>query len=282
MHPHGFPGNEDTKPVHSARTTGSRRQIGGSILKIPGQQTKSVTPPVEVPLLPTPPGWVEAELVSRKNRFHVTARRGAEILDAHSNNSGSMLGLIRKGSPVILSPAANPARKLPYTLEMIRIHGFWVGVNTSTPNRLLRKAWETGRLKEAMGYDRFTPEAVVGKSRLDALLEGPRGRLWIEAKNVTLVEEEIAYFPDAVTARGLKHLRELMDLAGKGDRVACFYLIQRPDCACFGPADFIDPDFANQFREALKAGVEAWPYQAPVSPEGVDLGPRLPLAPQPA
>ena len=111
-------------------------------------------------------------------------------------------------------------------------------------------------------------------------MTGDIGTLWIEAKNVTLVEDDVAYFPDAVTQRGQKHLRELMKLAQTGCRVACFYLIQRSDAKCFAPADFIDENFSRLFNEALQAGVEVWPYQASVCPEGIGLASRLPLLKQ--
>ena len=109
------------------------------------------------------------------------------------------------------------------------------------------------------------------------LLDGSRGALWIETKNVTLVEDEVACFPDATTVRGQKHLRELIRLAQEGARAACFFLVQRADARCFGPADFIDPAFANLFWEALEKGVEMWPYRALVSPDGIGLGLRLKL-----
>lgn len=194
---------------------------------------------------------------------------------AHTNNSGSMLGLLRPGMEVFLSPAANPGRKLPFTLELVKPFGDWIGVNTLTPNRLLRKIWEHGLVPEMRGYEEFKPEAKFGDSRLDARLNGPQGSFWIEAKNVTMVEDGVACFPDAVTVRGQKHLQELITLAGQGVRVGCFYLVQRPDGECFGPADFIDPDFAKLFYEAVRAGVEMLPYEAAVSKGGIGLGRKL-------
>jgi sugar fermentation stimulation protein A len=186
-----------------------------------------------------------------------------------------MLGLLRPGSTALLSPAANPDRKLKYTLEGLELAGAMVGVNTLTPNRMLYAAWRAGALPEMDGYDHFQKEAKVGQSRLDAHLTGGRGDLWVECKNVTLVEDDVARFPDAVTERGQKHLRELMALAGSGARVALFFLVQRPDGNCFGPADFIDPAYAGLFHEALDAGVEAWPYVADVKETGITLGRRL-------
>lgn len=195
----------------------------------------------------------------------------------HCNNSGSMLGLLRPGAEVLVSPAQRAGRLLPYTLELVRLRGFWVGVNTMTPNRLLRLGWEAEAIPETAPYDHFRAEARIGESRLDALLTGPDGPLWVEAKNVTLVEDDVACFPDAVSIRAQKHLRELMDLTRQGARCACFYLIQRPDARCFAPADFIDPAFADLFWQALDAGVEVWPYVARVSPEGIGFGGRLPI-----
>jgi len=231
------------------------------------------------PLIGFPKNCIFARFRRRKNRFHVEMEKDGMLIEAHCNNSGSMLGLLRTGAEVMISPALRPGRKLSYTLELIRPHGFWVGVNTLVPNRLLFEAWKARLLPEILDYTVFRAETVSGKSRLDAFLTGPPGRLWVEAKNVTLVEDDVAYFPDAVSERGQKHLRELIELAHRGHRTACFYLVQRPDASCFGPADFIDPKFADLFRHATEAGVEAWPYQALVSPGGIALGPRLPIGP---
>ncbi len=223
-----------------------------------------------------------AAFIRRIKRFTVDAEAltgpdTGEVLKAHTNNTGSMLGLLRPGSTALLSPAVNPNRKLKYTLEALDLAGTMVGVNTLTPNRMLYKAWETGTLSEMDGYEYFKKEAKVGQSRLDAFLSGERGDLWVECKNVTLVEDGIACFPDAITERGQKHLRELMALAKTGARVALFFLIQRSDGECFGPADFIDPVYAELFYEAMDKGVEMWPYVAYVNEYGITLGQRLPV-----
>ncbi len=156
----------------------------------------------------------------------------------------------------------------------------WVGVNTLTPNRLLRAAFAAGRLPWAAGYTHMQPEARCGQSRLDALLTGPGlPPLWVECKNVTLVEDGVAAFPDAVTERGQKHVREMMAIVASGERAAFFYCVQRKDARCFGPADYIDPAYAALFYEGLCAGVEVYPHLVPVSPRGIGLGALLPLAP---
>jgi sugar fermentation stimulation protein A len=247
------------------------------------------------PLLPMPAGCLYGRLITREKRFFIAFARQGETLWAHTNNSGSMLGLLRPGLPLLVSPAQGRNRKLPFTLELVRPASplpdnapfypapadGWVGVNTLTPNRLLRAAFEKGRLPFAEGYTHFAAEVKYGDSRLDALLTGPNlPPLWVECKNVTLVEDNTAAFPDAATERGQKHLRALMRLAAAGARAALFYCVQRTDAACFAPAEYIDPAYAALFYEALGMGVEAYPFVAPACPAGYDLGDILPVLPR--
>lgn len=267
-----------------------------------------VNPPAAstaAPLLPLPPDCIVAAFVQRRKRFSVLLQHEGADLWVHSNNSGSMLGLCLPGAPVLASPASNPERKLKFTQECVWLtqravpaasappahlgqagqagpqpahNGFWVGVNTSTPNRMLEAAFYARRLPFAQGYTTLVREAKRGQSRLDGLLTGPGlPPLWVECKNVTMVEDDAACFPDAASERGQKHLRELMDIVACGQRAAMFYLVQRPDGTCFAPADFIDPAYAVLFYEALHAGVEMYPFRALVSPAGIDLGPLLPV-----
>lgn len=230
------------------------------------------------PLLPFPEGCVGGVFLAREKRFRVLADLdGLGETWVHSNNSGSMLGLTRPGAKILASPANNPSRKLPFTLEAIEHKGFWVGVNTLTPNRMLRAAHAAGMPPETRGFQDFKAEAKIGGSRLDALLSGPEGRLWVECKNVTLAVYGVAAFPDAVTSRGFKHLQELRRLVRKGDRAALFFLVQRPDAQCFAPADYIDPAYAEAFHRAVDAGVEVWPYLAEIDERGISLGRKLNL-----
>lgn len=199
---------------------------------------------------------------------------------AHTNNTGTMLGLLRPGAPVLLSPAANPARRLKWTVEaMGQGRGsrfFWVGVNTSVPNRLLESMFHAGLLPWTEGYTGLRREAVNGESRLDGLLTGPMlPPLWVECKNVTLVEDDVAAFPDAVTVRGAKHLHTLMRLKAGGDRAAMLYMIQRPDGRCFGAADYVDPDYAGALDMAVRAGVEVYPTVVHVREDGIYYGGML-------
>ncbi len=232
-------------------------------------------------LLPYPPGCRTAVLVRRYKRFLVDCATPQGRLAAHTNNSGSMLGLTRPGNRVLLSPAANLKRKLPWTLEMVELpQTGWVGVNTSVPNRLLALAFHSRALPWALGYTRFQAEVRRGQSRLDALLTGTGlPPLWVECKNVTLVEDEVAAFPDAVSLRAQKHVREMVAIVASGERAAFFFCVQRPDGRCFAPADYIDPVYAALFYEAVACGVESHAHRACLSLAGIDLGAELPLAP---
>ncbi len=233
--------------------------------------------------LPLAGPLVMARFVRRRLRFLVDVDGEAGPFTAHANNTGSMLGLLRPGRLVGLSVSDNPARKLAHTLEMVRLPDFrgdfWVGVNTLTPNRLFRRAFGVGAFPDLAGYDTLRPEPAFAGGRLDFALSGPAGECFVECKNVTMVEDGAAAFPDAATARGCKHLVELTRLAREGvHRAALFFCVQRPDGDCFAPAAVVDPDYARLFAEAVAAGVAVLAYRAEASPGGITLGERLPLA----
>ena len=238
------------------------------------------------PLLPFTATCLEAVFLQRVKRFSIELEHNGEHIWAHSNNSGSMLGLLTPGNPALISIADTPGRKLPYTLELIQTQGVWVGVNTSIPNKMLAAAFAAGRLPWAAGYTRFKREArcapPFASTRLDALLTGPNlPPLWVEAKSVTLRQGNDATFPDALSERGRKHLETLMALKAQGCRCACFYLVQRGDVAAFSPAAGIDPTYARLFYEALNSGVEVYVYRAAISKQGIDLGEPLPVNAKP-
>ena len=235
-------------------------------------------------LLKYPDGCRIGRFIKREKRFFVSVELDGQEVQAHTNNTGTMLGLLRPGAPVLLSPAANPERKLKWTVEALgQGEGstfFWVGVNTSMPNRLLEAFFKAGLLPWARSYEKLKREAVNGESRLDGLFTGPNlPDLWVECKNVTLVEDGEAAFPDAVTSRGAKHLQTLMRLKAEGARAAMLYVIQRPDGKCFRAADYIDPAYAEALAEASAAGVEIYPVVAEVRQDGICYGGTLPYQP---
>lgn len=224
------------------------------------------------------PPLIPGRLIKRYKRFLAdVALEDGSLVTAHCPNSGSMLGCNLPGSPVMLSLSPNPNRKLAYTWELVQVDGFWVGLNTMLPNRLAEEAILDGTIVELQGYQNLRREVPYGseRSRIDILLEGDQGRCFVEVKNVTLVERGLALFPDAVTERGQKHLRELMEVVRNGGRGVILFTVQRGDGAAVAPADGIDPVYGRLLREVVKKGVEALAYRALVRPEDIRLTERL-------
>ncbi len=245
------------------------------------QQQKSQIPY----LCPTAAGellWgplVEGVLVRRYKRFLADVQlSGGKLITAHTPNTGTMLGCSEPGSRVWLSHHDSPSRKLKYTLELIETPGSLVGVNTGVPNRLVRTAIECGVIAEIPPPAQVKGECVYGDSRLDLALFGLDGkRTFVEIKNCTLAERRVAYFPDAVTARGNKHIGELVKIRKEGLRAILFILVQRADADVFSPADHIDPEWGRSIRSAVENGVEILVYQAEISLEKIGIARRLPV-----
>ncbi|HKJ63876.1 MAG TPA: DNA/RNA nuclease SfsA [Desulfopila sp.] len=221
---------------------------------------------------------VPATLVKRYKRFlaDVILDTG-EQTTVYCPNTGSMKSCSRTGSRVYLSRSERPGRKYPMTLEIVESDGTWVGVNTGLANGIVAEAIEAGIVAEIGDFEILHREVKVSQSsRLDLLVEGRRGKTYIEVKNCTLVEGGVAMFPDAVTARGTKHLLELVELRRQGHRAVIFYLVQRGDGRLFRPAALIDPRYAETLSKAVSEGVEMLAYAATISPAGIRLSSSLP------
>jgi sugar fermentation stimulation protein A len=189
-----------------------------------------------------------------------------------------MKGCAQPGSPVLLSASDNPARKYKYTWELVWVNNCWVGINTGLPNWLVREGIESHVVTELQGYRSIRPEVRYGEnSRVDLLLSDPGGFCYVEVKNVTLVQKGVALFPDAVTTRGQKHLRELMRVVSNGHRAVIFFVVQHPEGNAVSSADAIDPEYGKLLRMATAHGVEALAYQARVTPHEILLSHRLPV-----
>ena len=227
-----------------------------------------------------PDPLLRGRLIRRYKRFLSDVELdGGELVTAHCANPGSMIGLAEPGSEVWLSPARNPARKLRYSWELIRVGEGLVGINTSHPNGIVADAIAAGRVCELAGYGGIRREVKYGKnSRIDLLLEADgRPPCYVEVKNVHLKRDAGAEFPDSVTARGAKHLVELSDMVAAGARAVMFYLVQREDCDDFAIAGDIDPHYATTLDAALAAGVEAICYCCKLTTEAIELDRPLAL-----
>lgn len=226
---------------------------------------------------------LRGRLVRRYKRFLADVRLedGREIT-VHCPNPGSMLGTQRPGSAVRCSSHDNPKRKLPQTLEMIRVGRVWVGLHAARANALAERVLTSGAYPPLSGYARIAREVAIEEgSRLDFRLDGgdddDPAPCWIEVKSVTLCEDGRARFPDAVTARGRRHLEHLMARRARGERVALLYVVQRADAESVAPADDIDPAYGQTLRAAARAGVELHALGARVQARRIRVERALPV-----
>ena len=226
------------------------------------------------------PGLVQARFVRRYKRFlaEVVLDGRSEIV--HVPNTGSMATLRHAGADAWLARAANPKRKLLWTLVLLGLpDGGLALIDTSLPNRLVHEAVAAGRVAELAGYAQHRREVPIGSagSRCDLLLTADDGRrCWVEIKNCTQLGSEPGRcdFPDAVTERGTRHLHELSERVAVGDRAVQFYLLSRTDCDRVGIARGIDPAYGAALDAAQKAGVEVVVYRARLSSAEQRVGER--------
>ncbi|KAA9007099.1 DNA/RNA nuclease SfsA [Histidinibacterium aquaticum] len=228
---------------------------------------------------------VPGRLVRRYMRFLADVElESGEVVKAHCPNPGAMTGLKDPGLRVWLERNDDPKKKLDWGWRLCELpDGHWAGIDTAVPNRVVGEALAARAVPELGEYDAVRPEVRYGtRSRVDYLLEGA-GRTYVEVKNVHLRREgDWAEFPDSVTARGTRHLKDLADMVAQGHRAVMLYLVQRTDCARFRLAPDIDPAYAAAFDAARAAGVEMLCYGTRIDVEGVSFGEALPVdrAPQ--
>ncbi len=229
----------------------------------------------------------KAKLIRRYKRFlaDIELSDGREMT-LHCPNTGSMKTCQNPGSDVWFSISDNPKRKYPGTWEIVKVNdGFLAGINTGRANALVREAIENGCINSLQGYQSIKSEVPYGKerSRIDFLLEkeGVDEKCYVEVKSVTLGDVEgewtgLGLFPDSVTERGRKHLRELMEVK-KQHRAVLIFCVQHTGIEKVQPADVIDPEYGKALRLAIAAGVEVYAYRARISEEEITLGGEIPV-----
>ena len=222
---------------------------------------------------------VEARFVRRPNRFIVHAEVDGREVVTHLADPGRLKELLIPGKRMGLRPEApSPTRKTLWTSLLVESPdgSGWVSLNTTMPNRLVLKALQSGAMEEFDGWSYAGREVRYGASRLDFAMERGGRRLYIEAKSVTLVEDGVALFPDAVTARGARHLRELMDAVAEGHEAAVLFVLQRSGAGRIVAARRIDPVFSDTLAEAEAAGVRVLGRRCLVEWEGITLAEAVP------
>lgn len=229
----------------------------------------------------------KAKFLKRYKRFFADIEIDGSVEVAHVANTGSMKGCIEPNSECIVTYNDDPARKLKYTLQMIKTPTSWVGVNTSLPNGLVQELWAKRVVSHWKKFDRCQGEVKISKeTRLDMVLYSSldnhptkKERLvelvppmhFIEIKNVTLAEQGVAQFPDSETTRGQKHITELVALMKQGYTCEIVFVVQRQDCKTFAPADHIDPVYGKLLRDAAKKGLVISAFPTISTDKGIEL-----------
>ncbi|ROU16054.1 DNA/RNA nuclease SfsA [Kluyvera ascorbata] len=229
------------------------------------------------------PTLKHATLIQRYKRFlaDVVTPEG-ETFTLHCPNTGAMTGCATPGDTVWYSTSENTKRKYPHTWELTQTQaGAFICVNTLRANTLAKEAIQANRIPALTGYNILKSEVKYGEenSRIDIMLQADdRPNCYIEVKSVTLAENEFGYFPDAVTVRGQKHLRELMGVVASGERAVLLFTILHSAIEYFSPAHHIDAKYAQLLIEAQKQGVEILAYKAELSADNMTLISPLPIA----
>ena len=223
-----------------------------------------------------------APLIKRYKRFLADIVISEnEITTIHCPNTGSMKNCLDDVKQVWFWDSGNPKRKYPHTLELIETNkNELIGVNTGRANALVKEALETNRFAE-LSHDSFRSEVKYGQenSRIDFLLQHNDDTIWVEVKSVTLMEHEIGsgrgFFPDSISSRGTKHLRELTEQVQNGDRAILLFCVQHTGIQSVSVAEHIDPTYAEAFAVAVQAGVEVIALGADISTKEISLQHRL-------
>ncbi len=235
----------------------------------------SVAVPIAGPLVPS-------RFILRHNRFvlRVELEDSGEAVDVHMADPGRLRELLLPGRRLWLRPASKPDRKTQWSAVLVERAGGreMVSLDTTLPNRLMARALEVCALPEVAGWTLVRAEFPMGRSRLDFLLaDGAGKQMAMEVKSVTLVEDGVALFPDAVTERGARHVKELGELVRKaGWEAAVLFVVQRSDAREVRAARSIDPKFAEALEVAKGAGLRVLGRRCHVFADRVELGAALP------
>ena len=220
---------------------------------------------------------IKGKLIKRYKRFFVDVKLNKETVTAHCPNTGSMKGLLEEGNEVYLLKHEDPKRKLKYGLEIIKAQKNLVGVNTHMANKIVNHGLSNNLIKEIKNNNIIKPEVFFNKeTRFDFLIEKDGQKSFVEVKNVTLFrDKKTAEFPDAITARGSKHLLTLIDAIKKGYKTYLIFLVQIQNMENFKIARDIDAEYYKNYLAAKKAGVNFLAYRCNISPKKIFIEKKL-------
>ena len=220
---------------------------------------------------------IKGKLVKRYKRFFVDIKVNKQTIVAHCPNTGSMNGLLNVNNEVWVSKNNNPKRKLKYTLEIIRVKKKLVGVNTYLANKIVYHGLSNNLINELNNNQNIKPEVFFNKeTRFDFLVKKNNQKNFVEVKNVTLFRnDKISEFPDAITSRGSKHLKTLIDAIKKGYKSYIIFLVQIQRMEYFKIAKDIDKEYYQNYLIAKKEGVNFLAYRCKISPKAIKIEKKL-------
>ena len=220
---------------------------------------------------------IKGKLIKRYKRFFTDIKLSKKVVIAHCPNTGSMKGLLDVGNKVFLSKNNNPKRKLKYTLEIIKVKKNLVGVNTHFANKIAYHGLSNNLIDELKDNDSIKPEVFFNKeTRFDFLIKKNKKKIFVEVKNVTMFrDEQIAEFPDAITSRGSKHLKTLIDAIKKGYKTYILFLVQIERVKNFKIAKDIDREYYNNYLLAKKAGVNFLAYRCKINSKEIKIEKKI-------
>ena len=220
---------------------------------------------------------IKGKLVKRYKRFFTDIKLNQETIIAHCPNTGSMMGLLDVGNEVFVSKNDDPKRKLKYTLEIIKVKKNLVGVNTHFANKIAFHGLSNNLVKEVKNANNIKPEVFFDKeTRFDFLVEKDNQKTFVEVKNVTLSrKDKLAEFPDAVTSRGSKHLKTLIEATKKGYKTYLLFLVQIQGVTDFKIAKDIDKEYYENYKLAKKAGVKFLAYRCKISSKEIKIEKKI-------
>ena len=220
---------------------------------------------------------ISGTLIKRYKRFFVDIKVKNKVITAHCPNTGSMMGLLKKGNKVWLTKSNDIKRKLKYTLQIIEVNGSKIGVNTHLTNKIFYESLLNGNIINLKKTDILFREKQFNKNtRFDFFIKQKNKGIFIEVKNVTLSRfKNIAEFPDTVTQRGLKHINELLAAKKKGFDVYLAFVIQREDCKKFKIATDIDPNYKKLLTFALKNNLKVICFDCKFLSKGIIINNKI-------
>ena len=220
---------------------------------------------------------LQGTLIKRYKRFFVDINYNNKVITGHCPNTGSMMGLLDEGNKVWFSKSDDPKRKLKYTLQLIEVNKKKIGINTLLTNKIVLEALNLKKIIKLNKFNNIKNEVKFSENtRFDFLLSNENQKCFLEVKNVTLIrKKKIAEFPDAITSRGTKHLKELINAKKKGYEAYMLYLIQIEGCDSFKIANDIDQEYKIMFDKALKNRVKILCYDCKLNNEEIKLNKQI-------